>query len=319
MIDDAVTTPSRIPSVQHSPRLSSGVADSKRSTIREGDLPLSKLLKTSGFVASHQKVAKESGDLEQELHFTLCINITRSDQVLIITCLRIEHLSQALPFLYVSVSFYTSIFTWLTCLWPCALPCGLARTFHHLLNSSTFHVVLLLVGYSPSLLYTLGYTMHEIIFQYRITPHFTYISSNLWVISNYKNNQDHNGMTDITANQTFILGLERISDYPDKLSANWTSGSVSLYPGTRLMFVHAQKPNTWSRNCNKMAVDKSLAPYYQLFWLLESRTICTCINIYCSWLQQKGEVIQYILVQTSHTFFRAIIRVSDSYCELISR
>ena len=111
MIDDAVTTPSRIPSVQHSPRLSSGVADSKRPTIREGDLPLSKLLKTSGFVASHQKVAKESGDLKQELHFTLCINITRSDQVLIITCLRIEHLSQALPFLYVSVSFYTSIFT----------------------------------------------------------------------------------------------------------------------------------------------------------------------------------------------------------------
>ena len=200
MIDDAVTTPSRIPSVQHSPCLSSGVADSKRPTIRE----VSKLLNTSGFVASHQKVAKESGDLEQELHFTLCINITRSDQVLIITWLRIEHLSQALPFLYVSVSFYTSIFTWLTCLWPCALPCGLACTFHHLLNSSTFHGVSLLVGYSPSLLYTLGYTMHEILFQYRITPHFTYIFSNLWVISNYKNNQDHNGTTDNTANQTFI-------------------------------------------------------------------------------------------------------------------
>ena len=32
------------------------------STIREGDIPLSKVLKTSGFVASLQKVAKEFGD-----------------------------------------------------------------------------------------------------------------------------------------------------------------------------------------------------------------------------------------------------------------
>ena len=100
-MDDAATTPSRIPSVQRSPRLSSRAAGSKRPTIREGDLPPSKVLKTSGFVASLQKVAKESGDLEEELDFTLCTNITRSDQVLIITCLRIEHLSRAPPFLYV--------------------------------------------------------------------------------------------------------------------------------------------------------------------------------------------------------------------------
>ena len=85
MMDDAATTPSRIPSVQHSPRLSSCVAGSKCPTISEGDLPHSKLLKTMGFVACHQKIAKESGDLEEELDFTLCINITRSDQVLIIT------------------------------------------------------------------------------------------------------------------------------------------------------------------------------------------------------------------------------------------
>ena len=47
---------------------SSCVAGSKRLTIREGDLPLSKVLKTLGFVASLQKVAKESGDLKD---FTL--------------------------------------------------------------------------------------------------------------------------------------------------------------------------------------------------------------------------------------------------------
>ena len=58
-MDDAATTSSRIPSVQHSPHLSSHVAG---STIREGDIPLSKVLKTSGFAASLQEVAKESGD-----------------------------------------------------------------------------------------------------------------------------------------------------------------------------------------------------------------------------------------------------------------
>ena len=67
-MDDAATTPSQIPSVQHSPRLSSHVAGSKHPTIREGDLPLSKVLKTSGFVASLQKVVKKSGDLKD---FTL--------------------------------------------------------------------------------------------------------------------------------------------------------------------------------------------------------------------------------------------------------
>ena len=46
-----------------------------------------------GFVAFLQKVTKESGNLEEELDFTLCTNITRSSQVLIITCLQIEHLS----------------------------------------------------------------------------------------------------------------------------------------------------------------------------------------------------------------------------------
>ena len=45
--------------MQRSPHLSSHVAG---STIKEGNLPLSKVLKTSGFVASLQKVAKESGD-----------------------------------------------------------------------------------------------------------------------------------------------------------------------------------------------------------------------------------------------------------------
>ena len=45
--------------MQRSPHLSSNVAG---STIREGDIPLSKVLKTSGFAASLQKVAKESGD-----------------------------------------------------------------------------------------------------------------------------------------------------------------------------------------------------------------------------------------------------------------
>ena len=54
----------------------------------KGDLLPSKVLKTLGFVASLQKLAKESGNLEQELGSTFCANITRSDQVLIITCLR---------------------------------------------------------------------------------------------------------------------------------------------------------------------------------------------------------------------------------------
>ena len=85
----------------------------------------------------------------EELDFTLCTNITRSDQVLIITWFHVEYICWAPPFLYVSISFYTSIFTWLTCF------CGLARTFCHLLSSSTSWWVVLLVGYSPSLLYTL--------------------------------------------------------------------------------------------------------------------------------------------------------------------
>ena len=58
-MDDAATTPSLISSVQRSPRLSSHVPG---STIREGDVPLLKVLKTSGFAASLQNVAKESGD-----------------------------------------------------------------------------------------------------------------------------------------------------------------------------------------------------------------------------------------------------------------
>ena len=45
---------------------------------------------------------------------------------------------------------------------------------------------------------------------------------------------------------------------------------------------------------------------------------CYGINIYCSSLQQKGEVILYILLQTSHEFFKAIIRVPNRYCEQIS-
>ena len=72
-MDDAATTPSWIPSVQRQQRLpclSSRVAGSKRPAIREGDLPPSKVLKTLGFVASLQKVAKKSGNLEEELDFT---------------------------------------------------------------------------------------------------------------------------------------------------------------------------------------------------------------------------------------------------------
>ena len=64
-MDDAATTPSRIPSVQRSSCLSSCVAGSKRPTIREGDLSLSKVLKTSGFVTSLRKVAKEYDNLEE--------------------------------------------------------------------------------------------------------------------------------------------------------------------------------------------------------------------------------------------------------------
>ena len=55
-MDDAATTPSQIPFVQRLPHLSSRVAG---STIREGDLLVPK---TSGVVASLQKVVKESGD-----------------------------------------------------------------------------------------------------------------------------------------------------------------------------------------------------------------------------------------------------------------
>ena len=80
-MDDAATTSSRIPSVRHSPHLLSQVAGFKRPAIKECDLPPSKVLKTSRFVASLQKVVKESGDLEEKLDFTLRTNITRSDQV----------------------------------------------------------------------------------------------------------------------------------------------------------------------------------------------------------------------------------------------
>ena len=123
-MDVAATTPSQIPSFRRSPRLSSRVAGSKHPTIKECDLPPSKVLKTSGFVASLQKVAKESGDLEEELDFTLCTNITRSDQVLIITCKRLGYhecskaassslssykTSLSLQLRHSIVSFYTSV------------------------------------------------------------------------------------------------------------------------------------------------------------------------------------------------------------------
>ena len=78
-------------SVMQDYRLSSQVAVSKCPAIREGDLPPSKVLKTSAFVVSLQKVAKESSDPEKELDFTLCTNITRSNQVLIITCKRLGY------------------------------------------------------------------------------------------------------------------------------------------------------------------------------------------------------------------------------------
>ena len=136
---DAATTPSWILSVQHLPHLSThAAAGSKHPAISEGDLPLSKILKT---LRLWQKVTKESGDLKEELDFALFTNITRSDQVLIITCLCLEHLSKLC---HSCMSFYTLWFTWLTYLWPCAPPCGLVHTFHHILNSSTFHRVVLL-------------------------------------------------------------------------------------------------------------------------------------------------------------------------------
>ena len=48
----------------------------------------------------------------------------------------------------------------------------------------------------------------------------------------------------------YSLGLEQIPNYPDNYPQLTT---VSLYPDTHLMFAHAQKPNMWSQNCNKMA------------------------------------------------------------------
>ena len=101
MMDNAATTQSRIPSVQHSARLSSCVTGSKHPTIREGDLPLSKLLKTSGLVACHQKAVKES---QGRVGFTLCINITRS----VITVYSIHYMS------LITRSLYTQ---YITCPW----------------------------------------------------------------------------------------------------------------------------------------------------------------------------------------------------------
>ena len=115
--------------MQCSSCLSSRIAGSKRPTIREGDLPLSKVLKTSRFVASLQKVAKESDNLkvftlEGKVVWTVPSQLCRSQN----HYLCIEHLSQALgKCIDLSTHHYL-------CLWPCAPPCGLARTFHHLLK-----------------------------------------------------------------------------------------------------------------------------------------------------------------------------------------
>ena len=78
-------------SVTQDYRLSGRVAGFKCPVIREDDLPQSKFLKTLEFVASLQKVAKEPSDPEKDLDFTLCTNITRSNQVLITTCKRLGH------------------------------------------------------------------------------------------------------------------------------------------------------------------------------------------------------------------------------------
>ena len=43
-------------------------------------------------------------------------------------------------------------------------------------------------------------------------------------------------------------------------------------------------------------------------------TNALCINIHCSSLQQKGEVILYILVLLSHEYFCAIIWVPNGCC-----
>ena len=116
---DAATTPSQIPSVQWSPHLSTHVADSK-------PLQLVKVI----FHCQIQKLTKESGDLEEELDFTLCTNISGSDQVLITTCL---HLEQTSPFLYVFLHIAIHVINMLvalcTALWSYLLPSSQLKYF----------------------------------------------------------------------------------------------------------------------------------------------------------------------------------------------
>ena len=54
------------------------------------------------------------------------------------------------------------------------------------------------------------------------------------------------------------------------------------------------------------AVVECLAPFHQLFWLVECRTICK--NTSAASIKQliTGEVILYILVQTSHEFLEQL-------------
>ena len=103
-----------------------------------------------------------------------------------------------------------------------------------------------------------------------------------------------------------VVGLEWIPDYPDNYLQTEHSDVFLRIRVLSLMFAHAHKPTMWDWNCNQKGVDKCLALFHQLFWLIDCRTICkktnaSCINIYCTWLQQKGEVThKYVDLETSY-------------------
>ena len=112
----------------------------------------------------------------------------------------------------------------------------------------------------------------------------------------------------------YEVRLERIPDYPnDELNIR----ICFFVSGYSFNVCACAKKNTWNPNCNKIAVNKCLVPCYQLFWLVKCTTICThtnaaCINIHCSSSHQKGDVILYILVQTSPCF-TSIFQIPNRY------
>ena len=71
-----------------------------------------------------------------------------------------------------------------------------------------------------------------------------------------------------------IVGLERIPDYPDNYLQTEHPGSVSLYPGTCLMFAHAQKQTREIEIAIKWWLIRVLLHITRFFGVLESRTIC---------------------------------------------